>query len=48
MQQAHIKIIDYLAERDLNNVLVRGGIYAESWWLIAGFQPQMFEQGDTV
>ncbi|OAP56860.1 hypothetical protein AYL99_08972 [Fonsecaea erecta] len=47
VQQAHIKTIDYLTQSGLQYVIVREGIYAESWWLYAGFQPQKFHKGDT-
>ena len=48
VQQAHIKTIRYLEEiqkrcekegREFGFVVVREGIYAESWWLYAGYQP---------
>ena len=47
VQQAHIKTIEYLQQSGLKYVVVREGIYAESWWLYAGFQPQAFKAGDT-
>ncbi|KAJ9612466.1 hypothetical protein H2200_004063 [Cladophialophora chaetospira] len=47
VQQAHIKTIDYLTKTGLQYVIVREGIYAESWWLYAGFQPRDFKKGDT-
>ncbi|EXJ63102.1 hypothetical protein A1O7_03547 [Cladophialophora yegresii CBS 114405] len=47
VQQAHIKTIEYLTKTGLQYVIVREGIYAESWWLYAGFQPQTFKKGDT-
>ena len=44
VQQAHVRTIDYLRtkkdEVGLDYVVVREGIYAESWWLYAGFQPR--------
>ncbi|OAL37785.1 hypothetical protein AYO20_02962 [Fonsecaea nubica] len=47
VQQAHIKTIEYLTHSGLQYVIVREGIYAESWWLYAGFQPQKFKKGDA-
>jgi uncharacterized protein YbjT (DUF2867 family) len=47
VQQAHIKTIDYLVQSGLQYVVVREGIYAESWWLYAGYQPQKYTKGDT-
>lgn len=47
VQQAHIKTIDYLTQTGLQYVVVREGIYAESWWLYAGFQPRKFKKDDT-
>lgn len=47
VQQAHIKTIDYLRQqRGLQHVIIREGIYAESWWLYAGYQPQRYKKGD--
>jgi uncharacterized protein YbjT (DUF2867 family) len=46
VQQAHIKTVDYLKQTGLQYVIVREGIYAESWWLYAGFQPKSFKKGD--
>jgi NAD(P)H dehydrogenase (quinone) len=49
VQQAHIKTIDYLEQvrdkmrsegRDFDFIIVREGIYAESWWLYCGYQSQ--------
>ena len=40
VQQAHIRTIAYLQQSGLKYVIVREGIYAESWWLYAGFQPR--------
>ncbi len=47
VQQAHIKTVDYLRRSGLQYVVVREGIYAESWWLYAGYQPQKYSKGDT-
>jgi len=47
VQQAHIKTIEYLEKSGLQYVVIREGIYAESWWLYAGFQPRTFKKGDT-
>lgn len=47
VQQAHIKTIDYLSRSGLQYIVVREGIYAESWWLYAGYQSQTFTKGDT-
>ena len=47
VQQAHIKTIEYLSKSGLQYVMIREGIYAESWWLYAGFQSQTFKKGDT-
>ncbi|ETI23034.1 hypothetical protein G647_04830 [Cladophialophora carrionii CBS 160.54] len=47
VQQAHIKTVEYLTKTGLQYVIVREGIYAESWWLYAGFQPRTFKKGDT-
>ena len=50
VQQAHIKTIAYLEEvkgkcekegKEFGFVVVRQGIYAESWWLYAGYQVGM-------
>ena len=47
--QAHLKTIEYLKSvkqtmkseaKDFDFVVVREGIYAESWCLYAGFQPK--------
>jgi len=48
VQQAHIKTIEYLQQSGLQWVVVREGIYAESWWLYAGFQPRNFRKGETA
>lgn len=37
VQQAHIKTVDYLVNSGLDYIVIREGIYAESWWLYAGF-----------
>jgi uncharacterized protein YbjT (DUF2867 family) len=47
VQQAHIKTIEYLKQTGLHYVIVREGIYAESWPLYSGFQPGKFKKGDT-
>ncbi|KIX10619.1 uncharacterized protein Z518_01703 [Rhinocladiella mackenziei CBS 650.93] len=47
VQQAHIKTIKYLMQSGLQYVVVREGIYAESWWLYAGFQPRTFKKSDN-
>lgn len=39
VQQAHIKTVEYLQSTGIEHVILREGIYAESWWLYAGFQP---------
>lgn len=39
VQQAHIETVRLLMGSGLEYVVVREGIYAESWWLYAGFQP---------
>ncbi|KAK5090693.1 hypothetical protein LTR05_000868 [Lithohypha guttulata] len=39
VQQAHIKTVEYLADSGMDYVVLRQGIYVESWWLYAGFQP---------
>lgn len=46
VQQAHIKTIDYLSQSDIEYVVLREGIYAESWWLYAGFQPHSLAKGE--
>lgn len=46
VQQAHIKTIDYLSQSGLQYVVIREGIYAESWWLYAGYQPKQFSKAD--
>ncbi|RVX69057.1 hypothetical protein B0A52_06770 [Exophiala mesophila] len=46
VQQAHIKTIEYLKQTGLNYVIVREGIYAESWWLYAGYQDVHFDKND--
>jgi NAD(P)H dehydrogenase (quinone) len=49
VQQAHIKTIEYLEQvrhkvrgggKDFEFIVVREGIYAESWWLYCGYQSQ--------
>lgn len=51
VQQAHIKTIHHLTEKckesngKLEYVVVREGIYAESWWLYAGFQEMRVRKG---
>ncbi|EXJ79702.1 hypothetical protein A1O3_07985 [Capronia epimyces CBS 606.96] len=47
VQQAHIQTIEYLTQSGLQYVVVREGIYAESWWLYAGYQSQSFKKGDS-
>lgn len=47
VQQAHIKTVEYLQHSGLEYVVLREGIYAESWWLYAGFQAKDFKKGDT-
>lgn len=47
VQQAHIKTVEYLEQSGLQYVVVREGIYAESWWLYAGFQPRKFKEDDS-
>jgi uncharacterized protein YbjT (DUF2867 family) len=40
VQQAHIRTVNYLREHNkLDYIIVREGLYTESWWLYAGFQP---------
>lgn len=46
VQQAHIKTIEYLLQSGLPHVIIREGIYAESWWLYAGYQSQTFTKDD--
>ncbi|KAK5064593.1 hypothetical protein LTR84_000426 [Exophiala bonariae] len=46
VQQAHIKTIEYLSQSGLQYIVIREGIYAESWWLYAGYQPKQFSKGD--
>lgn len=48
VQQAHIKTIEYLTKTGLQYIIVREGIYAESWWLYSGFQSQKFKKDDTT
>ena len=48
VQQAHIKTIDYLSHSEIDYVVVREGIYAESWWLYAGFQPHPPSKGESA
>jgi uncharacterized protein YbjT (DUF2867 family) len=48
VQQAHIKTIEYLAKCGLQYIVIREGIYAESWWLYAGYQPQTFRKDDKT
>lgn len=38
VQQAHIRTVEYLQQSGLEYVVLREGIYAESWWLYCGFQ----------
>lgn len=39
VQQAHIHTVRYLQEKSkLDYIVIREGIYAESWWLYSGFQ----------
>lgn len=47
VQQAHIKTVEYLQQSGLEYVVLREGIYTESWWLYAGFQPRQLKKGDT-
>ncbi|KAL2401421.1 hypothetical protein ABEF93_005962 [Exophiala dermatitidis] len=54
VQMAHIKTVEYLREKQkelkeekLQYVIVREGIYAESWWLYAGYQPRKFKKGES-
>lgn len=47
VQQAHIKTIEYLQQSGLQYVVLREGIYAESWWLYAGYQQPKFKKGDA-
>jgi len=46
VQEAHIKTIEYLSQSGLPHVIIREGIYAESWWLYAGYQSQKFAKGE--
>ncbi|KEF61490.1 uncharacterized protein A1O9_03057 [Exophiala aquamarina CBS 119918] len=46
VQQAHIKTIEYLSQCGIPYVIIREGIYTESWWLYAGYQSQKFAKGD--
>lgn len=39
VQQAHIRTVEYLRNSGMEHVVLREGIYAESWWLYAGYQP---------
>lgn len=40
VQRAHIRTVNYLREHNkLDYIVIREGIYAESWWLYSGFQP---------
>lgn len=48
VQQAHIKTVKYLQTTGLEYVVLREGIYAESWWLYAGFLPQPLPDGDAT
>lgn len=48
VQQAHIKTVEYLQSTGLEYVVVREGIYAESWWLYAGFLQQPLPEGDVT
>ena len=47
VQQAHIKTVDYLSKSGMEHVVLREGIYAESWWLYAGFQPNPLPRGEN-
>ena len=47
VQQAHIKTVEYLRSTGMDHVVIREGIYAESWWLYAGFQPMSFSKDDS-
>lgn len=47
VQQAHIKTVEYLQQSGLEYVVIREGIYTESWWLYAGFQPRQLNKDDT-
>ena len=40
VQQAHIRTVEFLQISEMKYVIIREGIYAESWWLYAGFQPR--------
>ncbi|KAJ9650247.1 hypothetical protein H2198_010435 [Neophaeococcomyces mojaviensis] len=49
VQQAHIRTVGYLAGCGLDYLVVREGIYAESWWLYAGFQSRTIaESGEPL
>ncbi|KAL2417678.1 hypothetical protein ABEF95_013151 [Exophiala dermatitidis] len=51
VQMAHIKTVQYLEQKEkegLEIVIVREGIYAESWWLYAGYQPRKFKKGASA
>lgn len=47
VQQAHIKTVEYLQTSGLDYVVIREGIYTESWWLYAGFQKHPLSKEDT-
>lgn len=47
VQQAHIKTVEYLQQSGLEYVVLREGIYAESWRLYAGFYYEELRKGDT-
>lgn len=47
LQQAHIETTKYLVQSGLQYVVVREGLYAEYWWLYAGYQPQKYKKTDT-
>lgn len=47
VQQAHIKTAEYLMQSGMDYLIIREGIYAESWWLYSGYQPKTFKKGDT-
>lgn len=48
VQQAHIKTVKYLQQQQkaggMDFIILREGIYAESWWLYAGFQDRSFKR----
>ena len=46
VQKAHVKTIEYLTQSGLQYIILREGIYAESWWLYAGYQSQQFSKND--